>query len=109
MRAARNPRIMADVTCAIFSKPAARICRALLFDDTFLAENRVTDFKRYHLDPTRKTRDFFFYSVGQGERYRARISFAPSPELDMRDEKHPALNKMLLQFGMGSRRFAYWE
>jgi citronellol/citronellal dehydrogenase len=60
MRAARKPEIMADAAYAIFAKPARELTGNFLIDDTFLAENGVTDFEPYRVDPTQKlVQDFF--------------------------------------------------
>jgi citronellol/citronellal dehydrogenase len=60
MRAARKPEIMADAAYVIFSKPARAFTGNFLIDDTFLAENGVTDFERYRADPTQKLAQDFF-------------------------------------------------
>jgi citronellol/citronellal dehydrogenase len=60
MRAARKPDIMADAAYAVFAKPAREFTGHFLIDDTFLAENGVTDFEPYRVDPTQKlVQDFF--------------------------------------------------
>src|SRR5271170_1603310 len=60
MRQARKPDIVADAAYAIFAKPARSFTGRFLIDDTFLAEEGVTDFDRYRVDPSQPlTRDFF--------------------------------------------------
>jgi citronellol/citronellal dehydrogenase len=60
MQAARKPDIMADAAYAVFAKPARAFSGNFLIDDTFLAENGVTDFEPYRVDPTQKlVQDFF--------------------------------------------------
>ncbi len=52
MRASRKPEILADAAHLIFCKPAREFTGRFLIDDTFLAENGVTDFDHYRVDPT---------------------------------------------------------
>ncbi len=52
MRASRNPDILADAAHTIFLKDSKSFTGNFLIDDTFLAENGVTDFDRYRVDPT---------------------------------------------------------
>jgi len=60
MRASRKPEIMADAAYAVFAKPAREFTGNFLIDDTFLAENGVSDFEHYRVDPTQKlVQDFF--------------------------------------------------
>ncbi len=60
MRASRKPEIMADAAHRVFLKPAAHFTGRFLIDDTFLAEEGVTDFEPYRVDPTVPLfRDFF--------------------------------------------------
>jgi len=60
MRAARKPEIVADAAYAVFARPARTFTGNFLIDDTFLAENGVTDFEPYRMDPTQKlVQDFF--------------------------------------------------
>jgi citronellol/citronellal dehydrogenase len=60
MRRARKPDIMADAAYLVFAKPAREFTGRFLVDDTFLAENGVTDFEKYRADPTQKlVQDFF--------------------------------------------------
>jgi len=60
MRQSRKPDIMADAAYTIFSKPAREFTGRFLIDDTFLAENGVTDFDKYRADPTQKLASDFF-------------------------------------------------
>jgi citronellol/citronellal dehydrogenase len=50
VRASRTPEILADAAYAIFDKPARTFTGRFLIDDTFLAEEGVTDFERYRVD-----------------------------------------------------------
>jgi citronellol/citronellal dehydrogenase len=52
MRASRTPEILADAAYAIFSKSAKAFTGNFLIDDTFLAEEGVTDFEKYRIDPS---------------------------------------------------------
>jgi citronellol/citronellal dehydrogenase len=52
MRASRTPEILADAAYAIFQKSAKVFTGNFLIDDTFLAEEGVTDFEAYRVDPT---------------------------------------------------------
>jgi citronellol/citronellal dehydrogenase len=60
MRQARKPDIVADAAYAVFAKPARQFTGNFLIDDTFLAENGVTDFEKYRADPTQKLAQDFF-------------------------------------------------
>jgi citronellol/citronellal dehydrogenase len=60
MRQSRKPEIMADAAYAIFSRPSREFTSRFLIDDTFLAENGVTDFDKYRADPTQKLASDFF-------------------------------------------------
>jgi citronellol/citronellal dehydrogenase len=60
MRSARKPEIMADAAYALFTKPSRELTGQFLIDDTFLAENGVTDFEPYRVDPTQKLMQDFF-------------------------------------------------
>jgi len=60
MRQARKPDIMADAAYAVFAKPAREFAGHFLIDDNFLAENGVTDFDRYRVDPTQPLAQDFF-------------------------------------------------
>jgi citronellol/citronellal dehydrogenase len=52
MRASRTPEILADAAYAIFAKSAKVFTGNFLIDDTFLAEEGVTDFGPYRVDPS---------------------------------------------------------
>ena len=60
IRQSRKPEIMADAAYVIFNKPAREFTGRFLIDDTFLAENGVTDFEPYRADPTQKLASDFF-------------------------------------------------
>jgi citronellol/citronellal dehydrogenase len=60
MRASRKPEILADAAHVIFGKDARRFTGQFLIDDTFLAENGVTDFDVYRVDPTQGLAIDFF-------------------------------------------------
>jgi citronellol/citronellal dehydrogenase len=60
MRRCRTPEIMADAAYVIFNKKAKDFTGNFLIDDTFLAENGVTDFDRYRVDPTCELMPDFF-------------------------------------------------
>jgi citronellol/citronellal dehydrogenase len=60
MRQARKPEIMAEAAHAIFSRPAREFTGRFVIDDSFLAENGVTDFDQYRVDPTQKLAQDFF-------------------------------------------------
>jgi citronellol/citronellal dehydrogenase len=60
MRASRKPDILADAAHMIFCKDAKSFTGNFLIDDTFLAENGVTDFDPYRADPTQKLQVDFF-------------------------------------------------
>ncbi len=60
MRASRSPEILADAAHLIFQKPAREFTGQFLIDDTFLAENGLTDFDRYRIDPTQDLQPDFF-------------------------------------------------
>jgi citronellol/citronellal dehydrogenase len=60
MRASRRPEILADAAYLIFGKPAHEFTGRFLIDDTFLAENGVTEFDHYRVDPTRDLAVDFF-------------------------------------------------
>lgn len=51
MEASRTPEIIADAAHALFLKPARGITGRFLIDDTFLAEEGVTDFSKYRVTP----------------------------------------------------------
>src|SRR5579862_7831 len=54
MRRSRTPEILADAAYLIFSKDAKSFTGNFLIDDTFLAENGVTEFDHYRVDPSQK-------------------------------------------------------
>jgi citronellol/citronellal dehydrogenase len=56
----RKPEIVADAAYAIFTKPARDFTGNFLIDDNFLAENGVTDFERYRVDPSQPLQQDFF-------------------------------------------------
>src|SRR5579872_264863 len=60
MRASRTPEILADAAYRIFLKPARDFSGNFLIDDSFLAEEGVTDFDRYRVDPAQALRVDFF-------------------------------------------------
>jgi citronellol/citronellal dehydrogenase len=60
MKHCRTPDILADAAHMIFEKPAREFTGNFLIDDTFLAENGVTDFDRYRVDPTKTLMPDFF-------------------------------------------------
>lgn len=59
----RTPEIVADAAWYIFNRPKA-FSGNFLIDDTFLAENGVTDFDRYRVDPTKDLMPDFFVPEG---------------------------------------------
>ncbi len=59
IRQARKPDIMADAAYAIFAKPS-RFTGHFLIDDSFLAQEGVSDFGRYRIDPTQELAQDFF-------------------------------------------------
>jgi citronellol/citronellal dehydrogenase len=60
MQRGRKPEIVADAAYAVFAKPARDFTGNFLIDDNFLAENGVTDFARYRVDPTQELAPDFF-------------------------------------------------
>lgn len=56
----RTPEILADAAYLVFGKPAKGFTGHFLIDDTFLAENGVTDFDRYRVDPSQALMPDFF-------------------------------------------------
>ncbi|HLW91439.1 MAG TPA: NAD(P)-dependent oxidoreductase [Roseiarcus sp.] len=60
MRASRKADILADAAHLIFSKDAKTFTGNFLIDDTFLAENGVTEFDHYRVDPSQKLAVDFF-------------------------------------------------
>jgi len=60
IRKGRKPEIVADAAYAIFAKPSREFTGRFLIDDNFLAENGVSDFDQYRVDPTQELAlDFF--------------------------------------------------
>ena len=60
MKHCRTTDILSDAAYLIFNKPAREFTGNFLIDDTFLAENGVTDFDRYRVDPTKALMPDFF-------------------------------------------------
>ncbi len=60
MRASRTPEIVADAAYLVFTKPSRTFTGNFLIDDSFLAENGVTAFDRYRVDPTQDLMPDFF-------------------------------------------------
>ena len=60
MGMSRTPDIIADAAMLIFAKPSRDFTGNFLIDDTFLAENGVTDFDEYRVDPTQNLAPDFF-------------------------------------------------
>lgn len=60
MKHCRTPEILSDAAYLIFNKPAKSFTGRFLIDDTFLAENGVTDFDQYRVDPTKDLMPDFF-------------------------------------------------
>ena len=60
MRHCRTPDILADAAYMIFNKKARDFTGHFLIDDNFLADNGVTDFDRYRVDPTKDLMPDFF-------------------------------------------------
>ena len=56
----RKPEIVADAAYAIFTKPSHQFTGRFVIDDSFLAENGVTDFDHYRVDPTQTLAPDFF-------------------------------------------------
>ena len=56
----RKPDIVADAAYAIFVKPSRQFTGRFVIDDSFLAENGVTDFDHYRVDPTQTLAPDFF-------------------------------------------------
>jgi len=56
----RTPEIVADAAYLAFHKPARSFTGNFLIDDSFLAENGVTDFDRYRVDPAQSLIPDFF-------------------------------------------------
>jgi citronellol/citronellal dehydrogenase len=60
MRMSRTPEIIADAAYLVFHKPSHSFTGNFLIDDSFLAAEGVTDFKKYRVDPTQPLAPTFF-------------------------------------------------
>lgn len=60
MKHCRTPEILSDAAYMIFNKKAKEFTGKFLIDDTFLAENGVTDFDQYRVDPSKDLMPDFF-------------------------------------------------
>ncbi len=60
MRRSRKPDILAEAACRVFLKPARSFTGHFLIDDSFLADEGVTDFEQYRVDPTASLQPDFF-------------------------------------------------
>jgi citronellol/citronellal dehydrogenase len=60
MRMSRTPEIMADAAYLIFQKSAKSFTGNFLIDDTFLANEGVTDFDKYRAEPREPLAPTFF-------------------------------------------------
>jgi citronellol/citronellal dehydrogenase len=60
LRHCRKADIIADAAHMLFEKPARSVTGRFLIDDTFLAENGVTEFDHYRVDPTQPLIPDFF-------------------------------------------------
>ncbi|MGA7713759.1 MAG: NAD(P)-dependent oxidoreductase [Rhizomicrobium sp.] len=60
----RTSDILSDAAYLIFNKPAKSFSGHFLIDDSFLAENGVTDFDRYRIDPSKNLMPDFFVPDG---------------------------------------------
>jgi len=60
MQRARKPEIVADAAYAIFAKPAREFTGRFIIDDSFLAENGISDFDRYRVNPSQSLAPDFF-------------------------------------------------
>jgi citronellol/citronellal dehydrogenase len=60
MKHCRSVDILADAAHLIFTKKAREFTGRFLIDDTFLAENGVTDFDKYRVDPSKDLMPDFF-------------------------------------------------
>lgn len=60
MKHCRTTDILSDAAYLVFNKPAKSFSGNFLIDDNFLAENGVTDFDRYRVDPTKELMPDFF-------------------------------------------------
>jgi citronellol/citronellal dehydrogenase len=64
MRMSRTLEIVADAALRIFAKPVREFSGHFLIDNTFLAEEGVTDFNHYRVDPTQPLAPDFFVPEG---------------------------------------------
>jgi len=60
MQRARKPEIVADAAYAIFARPAREFTGRFLIDDNFLAENGISDFDHYRVNPAQVLAPDFF-------------------------------------------------
>lgn len=60
MRASRKPEIMADAAYAMLTRPSREFTGNFCIDDTILADEGVTDFEQYRVDPTIALQPDFF-------------------------------------------------
>jgi citronellol/citronellal dehydrogenase len=60
MKHCRTTDVLSDAAYLIFNKPAKSFTGRFLIDDNFLAENGVTDFDKYRVDPTKELMPDFF-------------------------------------------------
>jgi citronellol/citronellal dehydrogenase len=56
----RTPEILADAAHIIFERTAREFTGQFLIDDNFLADNGITDFDRYRVDPSKDLMPDFF-------------------------------------------------
>jgi len=63
MKHCRTPEILADAAWHIFNRPVG-FSGNFLIDDVFLAENGVTDFDQYRVDPSKDLMPDFFVPEG---------------------------------------------
>jgi citronellol/citronellal dehydrogenase len=64
MKHCRTVDILSDAAYLVFNKKARDFTGRFLIDDTFLAENGVTDFDTYRVDPTKTLMPDFFVPDG---------------------------------------------
>ena len=60
MKHCRTVEILSDAAYIVFNKPARDFTGNFLIDDTFLAQNGVTDFDKYRVDPAKDLMPDFF-------------------------------------------------
>ena len=63
MKHCRKPEIVADAAWHIFNRPVS-FSGNFLIDDVLLAENGVTDFDQYRVDPSKDLMPDFFVPDG---------------------------------------------